>query len=109
MWGSEHRQEGRGRLVRVMSELLQVSRHGVTTLMNHPSDVSSRGHLLPVHERGGSCASAQHLPRHFTSWGEPPHSEVSSDHNCPYASPGHTTVGSGLGRLGRGNALSWLS
>jgi len=41
--------------------------------------------------------------------GEPPHGEVSSDHNCPYASPGHTTVGSGLGRLGRGNALSWLS
>jgi len=69
VWGSEHRREGRGRLVRVMSELLQVSRCGVTTLMNHLSDVSSRGRLLPVHEHGGSCASAQHLPRHFTSQG----------------------------------------
>ena len=40
--------------------------------------------------------------------GKPPHGEVSNDHSCPYASPGHTTIGSGLGRLGHGNAQLWL-
>ena len=40
--------------------------------------------------------------------GEPPRSEDSSVHYCPYASPEHTTVGSGLGRLGRGRTRAWL-
>ena len=41
--------------------------------------------------------------------GEPPCGKVSSDHDCPCASPKHTTIGSGLGRLGCGKAQVWLS
>jgi len=52
---------------------------------------------------------ARQLPRHHTSRGGwPPHSEISNDHHCPFASPGHTTMGSGLGGLGRGKAWMWL-
>ena len=54
-------------MVEVMSELLQ-SVSAVMTLMIHPSGAGSRGHLLPVHEHGESCASAQ-LPCHLTSQG----------------------------------------
>jgi hypothetical protein len=67
----------------------------------------SRGHVLPVLECEEGCALAQRLPRHCTSWGQPPHSKVSSDHYHPCASPGRTTMGSGLGRLGHGKARKW--
>ena len=39
------------------------------TLMNHPNGVGSSSCLLSVHECGGSCASVQQVPCHFTSWG----------------------------------------
>jgi len=67
----------------------------------------SRGQLLPVFDEE-NCALAQQLPRHRTSRGQPPHSKGSSDHYRPYASPGHTAIGSGLGRLGRGKSRTWL-
>jgi len=35
-----------------------VQRGDFDTLMNHPIDRGSSGRLLPVHERGGSCAAA---------------------------------------------------
>ena len=34
--------------------------------------------MLSVLERGGGCALAPRLPRHRTSWGQPPHGEGSN-------------------------------
>ena len=78
------------------------------TLMVHPSGAGSRGHLLPVHEHGERVVCQHDCHVILPLRGEPPHGEVSNDHCHPYASPGHTTIGSGLGRLGCGNAQTWL-